>query len=48
MQIFTWDLVHIVYNMIGHCVLLQAITMELWWQNLHDLMEVELEANENE
>jgi hypothetical protein len=34
MQNFSWDLVDIVYNAIGHCVNLQAITMELWQQIL--------------
>jgi hypothetical protein len=41
-QKFSWDLVHIIYNAIGHCVNLQATTMELWWQNLHDLMQPKL------
>ncbi len=48
MQNFSWDLVHIVYNLIGHCVNLQATTMELKQQNLRDLMQAELETNENE
>jgi len=48
MQNFSWDLVDIVYNAIGHCVNLQAITMELWQQILQDLMQIEFKTNENE